>query len=517
MTRVRGAAVGDVIVFVPATLGPAGEDLLHALATVVPTSVILGITGDGDVDPRTHTLAARLEPTFGPHVVYGSVDIPRVEEVVSCPDVAEESAAAVHAVVARLERGVPLHRMAIVSSGIESARALHLRLAAAGVPSNGPGYLEAAERAAGRVLRALLTLAAEDFHRDALLALLSAAPIAERPGGGAVPAARWERIAGDAGVVAGARQWRALLQAHASRSGAAARDTPALTRRLAVFVAELARRATPPARAAWSERAKWTVGLLDRYLASERLTASWPAEEIEAFEVVRTRVERLGELDVLGTGCDHTLFSAAVAEELRAPAGRVGRFGLGVLVAPAAALRGLDLTFVAVTGMSERAARVRRRNPWLASHGDDLGVHHTAHDDLLAALAAAPERVALVPRLDRRRHREAGASPWVLGAGVVTVSSRWDSLRSTHVHASLAERDLAALVAWHDRTPDTAHPLVTIDAALATRPRRHPRTTIVGCLGVGGFRRPPARPAPRDDVGHRARAMGRVPVRALPA
>jgi hypothetical protein len=103
----------------------------------------------------------------------------------------------------------------------------------------------------------------------------------------------------------------------------------------------------------WGDRSAATRLLLERLLGGERTWATWPEHEADAARRIDAALARLVVLDEVEPRPTDAAFRLAVAAELDAPTGRVGRFGQGVLVAPLAAAIGLDLDAVFVLGMAE--------------------------------------------------------------------------------------------------------------------------------------------------------------------
>jgi RecB family exonuclease len=214
-----------------------------------------------------------------------------------------------------------------------------------------------AERPLGRQTLALLALYDSDLSRVSVMDFLTDArlPAELRDRFGGVPAARWDALSREAGVVTGIQQWRERLEAYAAALGddddprdwIAARAADA--RMLAEFVEELARSlARHPERAPWSEQLDFLQSLLGRYVRDsetvldalrglERFTALEAEVPFEKFlEVVRRAIATLRSEDVLD--------------------GRPGAFGRrGVNVLAVDSLRGLRFARVWILGATERS------------------------------------------------------------------------------------------------------------------------------------------------------------------
>jgi ATP-dependent helicase/nuclease subunit B len=257
-----------------------------------------------------------------------------------------------------------------------------------------------------------------------------------------VPAARWDVLSREAGVVDGLDQWRARLARHARActtdlAAATADDTASdalvarlesdldHVARLAAFVDDLGTRLTPPEPADWPTVTAWARDLLRTYLGGEGRRGHWPEEELDAARRVDAALDGLAVLAEIRPGTDALTFLRAVESELDAPLARTGSFGRGVLVGPLRHAYGGDFDAVFVLGMAEGAFPPRTRDdPVLpdrdreAVSSDALPLHtlRRAEErrDYLAALAAAPERVLCFPRADPRAQRKRLPARWLL-------------------------------------------------------------------------------------------------------
>lgn len=468
--------VGQVVLYVPRQLSAAEFDLCAALAGAGLLSVVLGATGDAQADQPMWALADRLAALLGPGTRAAPAAPVVAERVISAPDPTEEVRAAIREIMARLRRdGLPLYRAAILYPTPSPYAVIAAEeLGAAGIPLNGPGTWTLAQTVAGRCLRKLLDLAGADLDRRSVMAWLSDCPILERPRGGSVPAAAWERLARQAGIVRG--DWSMplkRLEAQTTEAGQVAR--------LAAFIEELTARLHPDGLGSWHRLARWAGGLLDRYVTP----ASWPQEEHDAAHRVRAALDRLGALDTVAAEApDLDAFRQAVARELEAPAGYHGRFSTGVFVGSLADALGTDFDLVVALGMAEGLAPP-------ADAGDLLlpELHRTRQadhrQDYLAALAAARRgRVLTFPRSDPRTGRARLPSRWLLETArrhagrmvyaedLATLGAPWCQRVPSFAGgldagepASPRDRDLASLAAWGGDL--ACHPLAAADPALA--------------------------------------------------
>src|SRR4029079_13156006 len=133
--------------------------------------------------------------------------LPAEVQVVTTADADDEVRAALRHVLAAARSGVALARIAVCYATAEPyGRLCGELLAAAGLPFNGRATMPLRERAAARAVLGLLALPDHDLSRHDLFALVAGTPLVDA-GGQPLPAAAWERISREAGVVAGLRQW----------------------------------------------------------------------------------------------------------------------------------------------------------------------------------------------------------------------------------------------------------------------------------------------------------------------
>jgi ATP-dependent helicase/nuclease subunit B len=149
-----------------------------------------------------------------------------------------------------------------------------------------------------------------------------------------------------------------------------------------------------------------------------------PEREARAADTVARVVSGLAELGAVEPVADLTALRLTLGPELADDLPRQGRFGTDVPVAPLGSAIGLDADVVFVVGLAEELVpgrlredallpeRVRALAPGqLATLRDRLDRQHR---QLLAALAAAPERIVSFPRGDLRRSTTRLASRWLL-------------------------------------------------------------------------------------------------------
>ncbi len=285
----------------------------------------------------------------------GAVEVPvddgaTCTELRPCVDQAEEARAAVRAVLAGAEAGIPLWRHAVLHPPAPAyTRLVHQELAAAGIAVWGPAPRPLEGSAAGRGLLGLLALCTGDLPRRDVLSWLASAPVSAGPRGGQPPAGRWNTVSAEAGVVRGLDQWRTRLRRLAAGDEDRRPDAVALSS----FVEELAGRLVAPS-GEWRAWAEWATGLLDHYLPADD---RWPVAEQAARDEVRHAVSELAQLDAVSAGAELAGFRRTLqgvlrggAPDLDGPA--AGGVGDGVFVAPFDHGRGLGFDTVVLVGMA---------------------------------------------------------------------------------------------------------------------------------------------------------------------
>ncbi len=425
----------------------------------------------GPMAPSERRILDLVAARTGPARVVAGPGACGLTEVRDCSDADEEVRAAVRAVVASVEAGVPCWAHAILHPPAPLyARALHQELAAAGVAANGPDTRRLDRSVAGATLLGLLELAGSDWARDDVVAWMSTAPIVAGRDGRRVPASRWDELSASAGVVRGAAQWAERLKNLAVRESAQADEAEAL----AAFVEHLVADAVGPG-GSWAKHAAWAVELLDRYLVAD--PGSWPAVEVAAAEQVRGTVLALGELDTVSEVPERAAFGRAVRdalEETRLDGADLpdGFFGDGVFVGPFGRARGLRFEGVVLVGLADAIVPGAMGEDALLSEEDrriDMsgGLRTRAarleelHDDLVAAIGAgSTRRMATYPRVDTRTGRAHVPSRWMAPVTVVatrrrSVDSFAASIAAADPPLSVRELELHDLARWaaHGRDP----------------------------------------------------------------
>jgi len=462
--------LGHVVVHLPQNLGTTAAAFLTRVASHVATTVVAGVTGVEQADATVARSLRRMGAAPDPAPAPAARPIDRV---VDMSDADDEVRWVVRAVVDAVGEGVALERIAVLYTAHEPyARLVDEQFEAAGLTRNGTSVRRLSETVVGRTVLGLLALPDHGFRREEVTAWMTSAPIHDGSGR-LVPSTAWERLSRQAGVV-DRGDWDhrlAILAADLRReadNGESAGEEPAwridrlrrdadradaLREMAAALRADLAARAEERS---WDAVATWLQGAVQRYLGGDHRRADWPTAEEAAADRIDAAIERLAALDAVEPGPDLATFRRALAAELDATLGRVGRFGEGILTGRPGVALGVELDRVFVLGMVEGHMPPRVADDSLlpdrerAVVGDLLDARSSVSADehryLLAALASASgERVATWPRGDLRRNAERTASRWVESHGE-TIRSYVDGLRTSAFPPTEQEYSLRALL-----------------------------------------------------------------------
>ena len=467
--------IGSVIYYLPANLSPAHRLLARALAKVGRCSLVLGLTGDDEVD-RAALVLGNSFTSISPHqaerpgggdsmpdasVLAGGTARkgPLADGIASAPDTREEVRRVVRDILEEARKGVPFHRLAVFYRQPDPyAHQLSLELRLAGIPIAGPCPTSLKEAAAGRLLLGLLAVMEDDFGRNGLMQWVAESPV-RNGSAGAVASdelVHWERISRRSGVVGGLDQWLGRVSRHADRVQreigrldareegrlvGAKEEEAASAGRLVSFLRGLREHRAASGRRRWAEFAKWAKGLLRDYAADSNC---WPKEERDARERVEEILGRLPELDSIEPAPTLSDFRNVLEEALDVAVGQSGPTGSGVFVAGLGAAVGMEFEAVWIVGMSDGAFPPRTSEDQFLPDGvrrslgeGRLPLRSAAALEerrvYLLALSAGRRRYLSYARTDPVALREQRPAPWLLdvasllhggGEKRLTVSSR---------------------------------------------------------------------------------------------
>ena len=450
------AELNDRVVLVgPFTQGVATveflADLVSAASQRGPQSearAVWAMVGDEEVDEAARSQAASIAGQ--PVQATPAAPVPVPTTLVSTADSDQEALEVVRSILSAAANGARFDRMAVfVPMANPYLRTVREHLDRAGIPSAGPEYRTLSDSMTGRLLSSLLELsdavaalpADKQFSRETVLALVSAAPL-RGPDGRPLRSGPWENLSRSAGVVGGLEGWSLSLAAHTESIEKRITDHPdagegfvgrlrrdlETVRALAGFVEWLGELITQSAQArTWKQRSEWVRETLAALLPQENRRSSWPESEVDAAERIYKVLSRVESLDLIEPDVSPATFVRALQLELDVPAGRRGRFGTGVLVAPLASAVGLDLDHVFVVGMTEGLCpRPIREDTLIPDEQREIaaGGLPTRHDRnrqerqrYLFALAAGNTSATLtLPLGDHRNGRQRTASRWWIEA-----------------------------------------------------------------------------------------------------
>jgi hypothetical protein len=452
--------IGAVVLYLPRRLDPAHLVLLGAIGQHHVLHTIVGTTGRHRTDESQRRLLEQLAAIGLATPSDHDGETPQVvaSTIVRAADPGEEARVATRRVIERLGAGVAPDRIAVVSR-VQSPYTLlvHEELMAAGVAHSAPAATQLCQSITGRVLLGLLQWPGDGHRRDDLMRLLRGAPVRDPAGGRSRPD-RWDRVARDAGVVAGLDQWRQRLGVARERltdrmvtrggepDGAALplaigdvsvapnsdapSDSGELQRRITeidamlAFVDRVADDTDPGERRSWTALSRWAVRLLRLYLGGETVAAGWSEAEQRSRAAILDLLDGLATLDDIEPMPGPQSFRRIVGHELSRAAGRVGTFGQGVFVGRLSEVAGADLDEVIVLGCAEGAFPPRAADDPLLPDRDRLAAGPalrrrgmTAAEeerDVLAVMAAADVCTLTFPIADPREQRTRQPAPFVL-------------------------------------------------------------------------------------------------------
>ena len=269
---------------------------------------------------------------------------PDTVRLVSAGGAAGERTEIAREILLAADRGIPLHRMAVIVRESSSwSSALSRELTRAGIPNFELGTASAASSPLGRAVRVWWDLEADDFSREEVLDVLDLLRLSpDRPSREPEVSARF--LARRAGIVRGAEAWLARLPrlASAPRSEKEGRGAAALATECGRLISSA--RDWPRAALPWKAWAKEIDGRLETLFGADPV----PAPLLSA-------VEAVAALDSIGGpvergGAAHVFFGAL--EEERETSGRLGVDG--VFIGTAMAARGLTFAMTTVARLVEK-------------------------------------------------------------------------------------------------------------------------------------------------------------------
>jgi hypothetical protein len=375
--------IGAVIVYLPPGLTSNEVNFLRLIAHHLRVDIGLSQFGDDLADAGSSTIARQFAVDLAP---IGADTRPNVR-LVAAPEATEEVRGAVRHLLARIENGQQLGRVAVAYADPDPyGKLLRDTLDTAGIAWAGIDGRPLSDSWAGRALLGLLRLRERDFSRVDVLAWLGALP---EPDPGRVSIGDWDRMSRNAAVVKGAGEWRTRLRREAEEAEADAsgmeeagrseglvrfrRREAAAMLRMVDFIEDADMRTRPPADQTWGGLAKWAEDVRRHFVPVKE---DWPEREREADDMIREQLAQLGAAAAVEREVTIERFVEACASAFEGRRQAEGKLLSGVALGPISALCGLDFDLVFVLGATEHALpRPDAPNPVFPPDGgpDPLG------------------------------------------------------------------------------------------------------------------------------------------------
>jgi len=403
--------LGAVIFYLVSDLSPAETGLIAGLYAAGRSALVLGITGEKEVDARLNGLLLKLDPGYSLDSSPATHLASPVKQMVIAHNYQEEVKWVVRHILSQAQNKIPFHRTAVLyhNSYPYADYILH-QLKTAGIPSAGPATGLLKDTPPGKFVIHLLDVINNGFARDAVMHWIAEAPVRAVPANVSAQAelANWEMISRKAGIVKGRDQWLQRLEAYRNRLAYkienldiseetspsemnGLKEEARSVEALLILIKRLVSISVPKSRSSHSTFTEWLLGLIDQYTYGP---ASWPEDRQKVLERVKELIGQIGSLDDLipgGTTLDE--FTSLMGNALEITTGRSGITGEGVFVGPVSSVTGMNFETVYITGMSEGAFPPRPHiDPLLPDEVRQL-------PDISAVLPLSTER-----NLKERRH-----------------------------------------------------------------------------------------------------------------
>ena len=554
--EVTAGALGHVVLYAPHRPSPGTAAFWRALvARGAVDAVVIGL--DDDVatafeSPCTDLLAALLGGAQPAHLALPEPPERGHAVIVDGPSAHDEVRWIAADLSRRAAEGMRLAEAAIVVRAADVYTCIVDQvLGAASIPWVGRSPHTLGTSSTGRVLLGALKLAGEAIHRDSLFRWLASGPVLDPAAGAYAPAPSWDVVSRRAGVVGGGEEWTDRLGRHAQEQRATGSMPEAdAADALLQFVTTLEADLAPPDESHVARVV--VVGTVDRAPLRRRARRRGRRRRQR-----RTRGARPGGRDRprprRARPRRHHTHARSVHAHARGRARRAvrarrslrrrrvrGRAGRAARLPLRSGLRGRHGRR-ALPAARPRGSPPRRRRCAAAHEGVPLQRDRWAREraDHLHAIGAAPSLLLSFPRADVREERAHRPAPLLLetastlagepvGADALLgldapwcthVASFGASLHDRPGPAPLGEALVRALDARrHAQLDPATHPaLAPLPVVARGFQMVAARAADVygeydGVIGpVDGFA------AGRRAVSHRARALGHVQLRLLPA
>ncbi|MGI8607991.1 MAG: PD-(D/E)XK nuclease family protein [Candidatus Dormibacteria bacterium] len=443
---------GELVLWYPTDLSSPARRFIAAIAEDRDLALVLSPSSSPQV--RDHFARQwQIQPDHLPR--------PNTPRLVVALDAADEATAVAREVIAGMDDGVRLDRIAVVYRESDLYGSL-LRdtLVRAGLPYSGLDGRPLSLSLPGKALLALLRMRQRNFDRPSVVEFHGLVPHGH---GDEISVADWERLSRKAGVVAGAAVWQTrfgrlrdetndqLREIRGEADPSAARISR-LERQLVVIenivrrMKKLVDRINPPEPVSWGALCQWASKLFDEFVVAQR---EWDERDSEARELIASEISGLRAAGPLESAAALGPFIDSLTEVLESRTQTEGRLGIGVVVGPISSIAAMSFDRVYVLGVTEQsfpAAPPADPVLPLGEESDLLGnrARHQALERLYfesALMAAGDGKVTLTfPRWD------AGSRPVYPSAWMVDLASAQSGeiLRSGNLRAPVAGKSPVA-------------------------------------------------------------------------
>jgi len=483
--------LGFIIFYLVIGFSPGELAFVSSLGIRKCCAVILGLTGEEDIDAESHRLASRLEPVLGQAA--SNIPDPKsyaADHITIASDSNEEVRWAVRHIAQCAENGVPFQRMALLYRNVTPYAELiksHLHLAQ--IPAAGPDPVPLRDSAAGKIILYLVDVFESDFARESVMRWIAEAPVytGRDTESASREAALWEEVSGRAGIIRGAGQWSNRLerfctgieqkpkseQSHEEDEEAVAashdEDCAKAGMRLKSFMERLSGSSPPGDGSSWKDYSEWASKMMKQYSHLDK----WPEAQILSYERVTAVLDELGTLDSIEPGGTNLGgFRQMLDDCLKMNSGRLGAVGEGVFVGPLGAAQGMEFDTVHILGMVGGAFPPKLHDDAIIPDqlreeiGDSspLALRDQRRIDerrlFRAALASGQKRVLSYPRSDGDGKRQGYPSPWLMSEAEIlhrecqqidaSEGKAYTPIRSVELEEMAAEEWLSVIHSIHD-------------------------------------------------------------------
>jgi ATP-dependent helicase/nuclease subunit B len=428
-------------------------------------AVILGLTGEEEVDAESHRLVSRLEPVQGKAA--STIPAPKsyaADHITIASDSNEEVRWAVRHIAQCAENGVRFHRMALLYRNASPyAELIKSYLYLAQIPVAGPDPVPLRDSAAGKIALYLIDVFVSDFARESVMRWISEAPVytGENTESPSREAALWEEVSGRAGIIRGAGQWSNRLERFCTGIEQKLRseepreedeetvttspdeDCAKAGMRLKSFVERLSENPPPTDESSWKDYSQWASRMMKQYSHLD----TWPEAQILSYERVTAVLQELGTLDSIEPGGTNLGgFRQMLDDCLKMSSGRLGTVGEGVFVGPLASAQGMEFDIVHILGMVGGAFPPKLHDDAIIPDqlreelGDNspLALRDQRRIDerrlFRAALASGQKRILSYPHSDGDGKRQCYPSPWLMSEAEI-LHSKYKQIEASESEA----------------------------------------------------------------------------------